>query len=353
MRINGVKILSLRDVNGFFGLIADNMAIIAFLVAILVKVFGFPAEIVYYRIIPGTALGVFVGDIILTVIGYRLTKKTGRTDIAAMPLGLDLPSTIGIALTAIGPAFLAMKENGMNPHDAAIQAWYVGMAGIVTIGFLKVLATTCANKIQNVVPKAGLLGSLAGVCIGLIGFMALTEIFSLPIVGIIAFGLVIYTIIAKIPLPKRIPGVFVSILVGTVLYHILGPTNLLGCAYLEPSLTLHMGLPIPSLGFVYGFIPALKYLPIFIPFAVLVIVGNINVTASAIVGGDPYSPKQILFIDGIKRIIGGICGSVAQTTAYIGQPAYKHMGSRLGYTLLAGIFIGLGGVFGYITFFVN
>ena len=348
-----VNIISRRDINGFFGLIADNMAIIAFIVAILVGGFKFPVEIVTLKIIPGTALGVFVGDLILTFVGYRMAKKTGRDDITAMPLGLDLPSAIGIALTVVGPAFLAMKESGMSPNEAAMQAWYIGMAGIVTIGVLKVVMTPFANKIQNTVPLAGLLGSLAGICIGLIGFIALTEIFSLPIVGVIAFGLVIYAIIAKIPLPKRIPGVFASIIVGTVLYHTLGSLDLLGCEYLTPVLNLQFGLPVPSMDFIKGFMPGLKYFPIFIPFAVLVIVGDINVTASAVEGGDPYKAKNILFIDGISTIIGGVCGSISQTTAYIGQPAYKHMGARLGYTLMAGLFIGLGGVFGYLIFFVN
>jgi AGZA family xanthine/uracil permease-like MFS transporter len=44
---------------------------------------------------------------------------------------------------------------------------------------------------------------------------------------------------------------------------------------------------------------------------------------------------------------------VAQSTPYIGQPAYKQMGSRAGYTLLTGLFIGLGGILGYIGFIVE
>ena len=348
-----IKIFSRRDINGFFGLLSDNMAIVAFLVAILVGAFKMPVDIVTLRIVPGTALGVFIGDMIMTFLGYRMSKKLGRGDITAMPLGLDLPSALGIALTVIGPAFMAMKGKGMEPHEAALQAWYIGMAGVVIIGVLKVIAAPFANKIQNTVPLSGLLGSLAGICVGLIGFVALTEIFSLPIVGVIALGLVIYTIIAKIPLPKKIPGVFAAILVGTVLYHLLGMSNLIGCNYSFPSLSLKFGYPLPSLGFLHGMKPCLEYLPIFIPFAVLVIVGDINVTASAVEGGDPYKAKTILFWDGLATIIGGVCGSTSQTTAYIGQPAYKHMGSRLGYTLMAGIFIGLGGMFGYLMFFLN
>ncbi len=44
-----------------------------------------------------------------------------------------------------------------------------------------------------------------------------------------------------------------------------------------------------------------------------------------------------------------MCGGVAQTTPYIGQPAYKKMGARSGYTLLTGVFVGLGGVLGYLS----
>jgi AGZA family xanthine/uracil permease-like MFS transporter len=44
---------------------------------------------------------------------------------------------------------------------------------------------------------------------------------------------------------------------------------------------------------------------------------------------------------------------VAQSTPYIGHPAYKKMGSRAGYTLLTGLFIGLGGILGYIGFIVE
>jgi AGZA family xanthine/uracil permease-like MFS transporter len=41
---------------------------------------------------------------------------------------------------------------------------------------------------------------------------------------------------------------------------------------------------------------------------------------------------------------------VAQTTPYIGHPAYKAMGGRAAYTLATGLVVGLGGIFGVIAF---
>jgi AGZA family xanthine/uracil permease-like MFS transporter len=57
--------------------------------------------------------------------------------------------------------------------------------------------------------------------------------------------------------------------------------------------------------------------------------------------------------EAVATLLAGVCGGVAQSTPYIGQPAYKNMGSRAGYTLLTGIFVGLGGVLGYVSFIVE
>jgi len=128
---------------------------------------------------------------------------------------------------------------------------------------------------------------------------------------------------------------------------------LTGGTYAPPSGQLHLGLPIPTLGFIHGLGEALKYLPIAIPFAILTVVGGINVTESARCAGDDFNTRDILLTEAVATLVAGVCGGVAQSTPYIGQPAYKQMGSRAGYTLLTGIFIGLGGVLGYIGFIVE
>src|SRR5512137_858360 len=109
------------DVNGFFGLMFDNVTVLSFLAGILVFAFGFPADIVYTKMFPGTAFGVLFGDLVYTWMAFRLARKTGNTKVTAMPLGLDTPSTIGIALAVLGPCFMAMKAQGMGERDAAMM----------------------------------------------------------------------------------------------------------------------------------------------------------------------------------------------------------------------------------------
>jgi AGZA family xanthine/uracil permease-like MFS transporter len=344
---------AIGDINGFFGLMFDNMTVLSFLAGVLVLAFGFPADIVYTRMFPGTAFGVLVGDLIYTWMAFRLARRTGNGTVTAMPLGLDTPSTIGLALVVLGPAFVSLKAGGMEPREAALMTWYIGMATMVMMGVIKLVLSFCGGWIQKVVPQAGLLGSLAGIGLALIGFAPLLDIFGLPLVGLVSLGLILYTVVAKIRLPGNLPGVLAAIALGTAMYHLLGPAGLIGSSYSAPAAELHLGFPIPTLGFVKGIAGALRYLPLSIPFALLTVVGGINVTESARVAGDDFRTRDILLTEALATLVAGLCGGVAQSTPYIGQPAYKGLGARAGYTLLTGLFIGLGGMLGYVSFIVE
>src|SRR5215831_16347799 len=87
------------DINGFFGLMIDNMTVLSFLAGLLIAGFQFPADIVYKRMFPGTAFGVLLGDVIYTVMAFRLARRTNNPNVTAMPLGLDTFSLNGPAPT--------------------------------------------------------------------------------------------------------------------------------------------------------------------------------------------------------------------------------------------------------------
>ena len=222
---------ALGDLNGFFGLMFDNMTVLSFLAGILIFVFKYPADIVYRRMFPGTAFGVLFGDVVYTVMAFRLARRTNNPRVTAMPLGLDTPSTIGIALAVLGPCFLTMKGRGLSETDAAMMTWYVGMATMVLIGVVKLVLAFFGPWVQRMVPQAGLLGSLAGIGLALIGFLPMVEVFGLPLVGLISLGLVLYTLVARIRLPGHFPGVLAAVIIGTALYYVLAPYGLVGGAY--------------------------------------------------------------------------------------------------------------------------
>ena len=130
------------DVNAFFALMFDNVANLVILVAILVGVFDFPRDLVLRRIVPGTAVGVLVGDLIYAWMARRLARRTGRTDVTAMPLGLNAPSVFGMSFAVLGPAYLATGD--------AVLSWKMGMAVTVLVGLFKMglsfAGTRCAAR---------------------------------------------------------------------------------------------------------------------------------------------------------------------------------------------------------------
>jgi AGZA family xanthine/uracil permease-like MFS transporter len=329
------------DLSAFFALALDNLTNIVLLAAILIGGFGFPADVFFQKMVPGTALGVCLGDLAYTWMAIRLARKTGRDDVTAMPLGLDTPSTVGVAVAILGPTFKATGD--------AMLTWYVGMATMVFMGVVKVATSFLGGALQRIFPQASLLGSIGGVGLVLLGFLPLTHIFEAPIVGLAALGLVVYTLIARLPLPGRLPGAALAVLVGTALYYGLGAAGLIE-KFVVPSLTLSPAAPLPTLDFVHGVSRAVDFLPLAIPFALLTIVGGINVTESARVAGDDYRTRDILLVEAGVTLVAGLTGGVAQSTPYIGHPAYKAMGARAAYTLAAGLFVGIGAALGVVQF---
>jgi len=332
------------ETTAFLALFLDNAGVLIFLNAILVFTFNFPVDIILTRMIPGTAIGVLAGDLIYTWLAIRLKRKTGREDVTAMPLGLDTPSTIGIAYAVLGPTYVITRD--------PILTWHVGMATLFMIGVVKVFTSFCGGWIQRNVPTAGLLGSIAGIGLMLLGFLPLVEIMNEVIVGMVALGLIFAALFSKLQLPGRIHGVLAAVFFGTVIHFALGWSGYLP-EYHAPSLEMHLCLPLFSIDFLKTLPQSIHYLPIAIPFGILTIVGGINNTESARLAGDDYRPQDILLTEAATSLISAFFGGVAQTTPYIGHPAYKKMGATWRYTLLTGLAVGIGSVVGLMSLFVG
>jgi len=328
------------EFSAFLALFIDNLGVLVFLSSILIFTFHFPSDIIFTRMIPGTALGVLFGDLVYTWLALRLSKKTGRSDVTAMPLGLDTPSTIGLAFTVLGPAYIATGD--------AVLAWQIGISTLFIIGLVKIITSFLGGWVQRIVPTAGLMGSLAGIGLLLLGFLPMVEIFNSSIAGMVALGLIFYALIGKMDMPGRLPGVLMAVLFGTGLHLLLGYSGLLP-EFHKPVFEITPGLPVFSTAFISALPASIKYLPIAIPFAILTIIGGINNTESARLAGDTYKARDILLTEAASTIIAALFGGVAQTTPYIGHPAYKKMGATWRYTLATGLLIGIGAAAGIIS----
>jgi AGZA family xanthine/uracil permease-like MFS transporter len=344
------------DVNAFFGLCLDNLADLVLAVSLLAAAFDYPAQFAVSHLVPGTAIGVVVGDLLFTWLAFRLARRTGRTDVTAMPLGLDTPSTFGMVFFVIGPAFAASLAGGLDREAAARHAWHVGMCAIVASGVFKLLCSLVAGPIRRLVPRAGLLGSLAAIALVLITFLPLLEIFGSPLVGLASLGIVLASLTARIPFPARIPGALAALVVGGLIHAIGTGTGWIPAGESHALIDARAALwPTAWLAaarceWLEAWTDTVKYLPIVIPFALATVVGGIDCTESAAAAGDEYDTASIIGVEGLATIVAGACGGVIQTTPYIGHPAYKAMGGRAAYTLATAAFIGIAGVTGTFAY---
>lgn len=362
------------DFNAFFGLMLDNLAVMVILVSTISAPEArsreresgkFSTEFVLTRMIPGTAIGVLLGDLIYTAMAFRLARKTGKTEVTAMPLGLDTPSTFAVAFLVLLPA-LNVGWQRYNDHEKAMEfAWNVGVVVLVAVGLFKIVMAPLGNLVRRLVPRAGLLGSLAAIALALIAFvpLLLDGIIAVPLVGMVTLGIILLSLVAHRDLPGKIPGALAAVVLGLGIYHlsiVLG--SQLGWK-LAPSLE-----PMDTNSFTWKPLAlwpwtesspqwwsaviqeALTRLPVIFPFALATIVGGIDCTESAAAAGDEYDTRSILLTEGIASFAAGLLGGVIQTTPYIGHPAYKKMGGRAAYTLATALFIGVAGYFGWFTY---
>lgn len=328
------------DVNGFFALSIDNLALLAGMSGILIGMFHLPADIVLKQMVPGTAFGVLVGDLLYTWLAVRLARRERRHDVCAMPFGIDTPSMFALCFGVVGPAYVVS-------HDGH-QAWVVGMAVLFIMGAVKIIAAFFGDAIRRAMPRTALLGALSAAAITLIMFFSFTKILDEPVGGLVALGLVLLVLVGGVRLPWRIPAVAASVIAGFLAYHL---AIWIGYQPALPSVgkTLPgLVLPLPSLAFIGGLSLAWHYIPLAIPVALATVIGGIDNTESAAVAGDSYSTRSILLVEGCATLAAALCGGVIQNTPYIGHSAYKDMDSRAAYTLATGLFIGIGAATGLI-----
>jgi AGZA family xanthine/uracil permease-like MFS transporter len=238
-------------------------------------------------------------------------------------------------------------------------AWHVGLIVLVLSGVFKVACAPLGNAVRRLVPRAGLLGSLAAVALALIAFLPLQQdIAASPVAGMAALTVILVTLVAHRELPGKFPGALAAVLVGWVVYqavHWLQPEASVAVA--APA--TNPGAAAPWQGLILPdffnaepgwwsavFSAALAKLPVALPFALATIVGGIDCTESAASVGDEFDTRAVLLTEGLASLLAGALGGVIQTTPYIGHPAYKKMGGRAAYTLATALVVGAAGLFG-------
>lgn len=144
------------DTNGFFGLFSNVLT--NFLAAIgLLAAINMPSDILYGKIVPGTAVAIGLGGIIFAIQARRKSLETGKEDMTAMPYGLSVPHYFIVAFGVILPVYAATND--------WVIAWSTGIAWNLVQGIIMTLGAFVGPFIQKYIPRSALLGSLAGIAL--------------------------------------------------------------------------------------------------------------------------------------------------------------------------------------------
>jgi len=80
------------DVDGFFSLALDNLVQVLLIDFLCRTVLGFSEALLYGRVLPGVAVSLLLGNLFYAWQARRLAAATGRSDVCALPYGINTPS---------------------------------------------------------------------------------------------------------------------------------------------------------------------------------------------------------------------------------------------------------------------
>ena len=324
------------DWNAFFGFGTNVVVNLLTLTALLRFVLKMPDDLVFGRILPATGLMLCLSTMYYAWLAYRLAKKTGRSDVCALPSGISVPHMFVVTFVIMLPITLKTGD--------PIKGWEAGLTWVFIQSFVLMLGGFAGSVIRKITPRAALLGTLAGVSITFISMKPALEMFMTPVIGLVCFAIILLGWFGGIKY-RGVPAGLVAIAVGTLIAW--GSTaagwNLGGLTV--PGLIssfAHFGfsLPIPAFGHVFS---GFEFLPILlvtaIPFGIYDLVEAIDNVESAEVAGDSFPTTRVLTADGVVSLIGCLMGNPFINAVYIGHPGWKAMGGRIGYSAAAGVLV--------------
>ncbi len=323
------------DFDGFFGLAIDNLVQLLLIDALCRGVLGFPAELVYGRILPGAAISILVGNAAYALQAKRLAERTGRTDVCALPYGINTVSLFAHVFLVMLPAKALATAAGAA--DPARIAWQAGLFATLCSGLIELAAAPIAERVRKATPRAALLSTLAGIALSFISLGFLYRTFARPLIGLTTLALVMLVYFGRVRFKGRIPGGVIAVALGTLLAWVTGiaPVG-------DKPVGAALHLPVPVIGDLAAALTGghlWPYFSVIVAMGLFNVLGSLQNIESAEAAGDSYETTRSLTINGFGSVAAALFGSAFPTTIYIGHPGWKALGARAGYSILNGAFV--------------
>ncbi|SES20846.1 putative MFS transporter, AGZA family, xanthine/uracil permease [Vreelandella subterranea] len=331
-----------EDTDAFFALFQNNIANFV-IIAITMLGMGFPASIVYGQVLPGAAVAVMVGNFYYAWSASRLARKEQRTDVTALSYGISTPVMFVFLFGVLLPA----KE---LTGDVTL-AWQVAVAACFISGAIEAAISLIGRWVQYHLPRAAMLGAVAGVALTFIAGEMLFKTLEMPVIGLLVLAIIIVGLLARVSMPLKIPTSLFAIILGTAMAYLIGDAGgdrfsdaftHLGFYPLLPNLAWWEGLGLLATGM-------LAILTVVLPITLYNAIETMNNVEAMEAAGDKYDVRECQAVDGAGTMLGALFGGVFPTTVYIATVGAKWMGAGRGYSLLNGAVYAIATMFGLIA----
>jgi AGZA family xanthine/uracil permease-like MFS transporter len=338
------------DLDGFFGLMVDNLVQVLLIIALCTHVAGLPSDLIVTRILPGVAISLLIGNLFYGLQAHYVARKYRRLDTTALPYGVNTPSVIAYVYFIMGPVYRMSGDPEL--------AWKAGLLACLVSGVIEFGGAFIAERLRRVTPRAALLGVLAGLAIAFIASDFAFRIYTTPLVGLLPLGILLLAYFGRFRFPWGLPGGFLVIVIGTLLAWVtsllgidwFGGIRMSGAELRSAADGVRWIQPVfwgsEVLSVLTRTEVLVPFLTVSIPMGVLNALGSLQNIESAEAAGDRYATAPSLAVNGLGTIAAGLFGSCFPTTIYIGHPAWKSMGAKAGYSILNGLFFTLLFLFG-------
>ncbi|SDM64674.1 putative MFS transporter, AGZA family, xanthine/uracil permease [Franzmannia pantelleriensis] len=331
-----------EDTDAFFALFQNNIANFV-IIALTMLGMGFPASIVFGQVLPGAAVAVMVGNFYYAWSAARLARRENRADVTALSYGISTPVMFVFLFGVLLPA--------MQLTGDADMAWKIAVAACFISGAIEALVSLIGRWVQRHLPRAAMLGAVAGVALTFIAGEMLFKTLEIPVIGLLVMAIIIVGLIGRISMPFRIPTSLFAIVIGTALAYLIGATE---DGQFSDAFT-HLGFYplLPTLAWFEGlgllFTSMLAVLTVVLPITLYNAIETMNNVEAMEAAGDKYDVRECQAVDGAGTMIGALFGGVFPTTVYIATVGAKWMGAGRGYSILNGAVYAVATMFGLIA----
>ncbi|OEH85330.1 uracil permease [Desulfuribacillus stibiiarsenatis] len=332
-----------QDTDAFFALFQNNLANFVVIATAMLGM-GFPAEIVFGKVIPGAAVAVIVGNLYYAYSANRLAQKENRADVTALSYGISTPVMFVFLFGVLLPA----KNLTNGDFDLA---WKIGLAACFLSGLIEVLVSASGKWLKDNLPRAAILGALSGVALTFIGGEMLFKTLDMPIIGLLVLAIILVGLLGKVYMPFKIPASLFAIVVGTALAYLLGAADTSKIQAGLDQVGFYPMLPTFAVftGFEYLFGALIGLLAVILPITLYNAIETMNNVEAMAAEGDSYDVRECQAVDGVGTMVGALFGGPFPTTVYIASVGSKWMGAGRGYSILNALVFGLTAMFGLIA----